>query len=53
MDLLRISFDLVVEQDHRAYYWEFHEEQHRSLSVERPSLVYGQNGEELRVPRFF
>jgi hypothetical protein len=48
----RISFDVVVEKDGHAYYWEFHEEQHRSLSVGRASPVYRPNGEELRVPRF-
>ncbi|MGD0793823.1 MAG: hypothetical protein ABR920_18820 [Terriglobales bacterium] len=48
----RISFDLVVEHDGRTYYWEFHEEQHRRLTVRRARPVYRPNGEELWVPRF-
>jgi hypothetical protein len=48
----RISIDVVVEQDRQQYCWEFHEEQHRELTINRPCLVYGPNGEEMRVPRF-
>jgi hypothetical protein len=57
-DPSRISFDIVVERDSHPYYWEFHEKQHRELTVtmtgqhSRGSLVYGPNGEEFHVPRF-
>ncbi len=52
IELFRISFDIVVEQNGQPYYWEFHEQQHRSLLDGREKSIYGLNGEEYRVPRF-
>lgn len=48
----RISFDVVVERRGHVYYWEFHEEQHRTLAVDRLEPVYGPEGKEFRVPRY-
>jgi hypothetical protein len=48
----RISCDIVVVQEGRPYYWEFHEEQHRSLNVSRPTAVYAPDGTPHQVPRF-
>jgi len=52
-EISRISFDVVVERHGRIYYWEFHEKQHRTLTVDRPEPIYGPHGkEEFRVPRY-
>lgn len=48
----RISFDLVVVADNVPYYWEFHEEQHRRLTIERPKNIYSPDGAPIEVPRF-
>jgi hypothetical protein len=48
----RISFDIVVVADERAYYWEFHEEQHRKLTVARKSKVYTLDGTAVEMPRY-
>ncbi|MEW5869702.1 MAG: hypothetical protein AB1894_10540 [Chloroflexota bacterium] len=52
LDVGRISCDIVVVAEGRPYYWEFHEEQHRKLSVDRPKQVYGADGRAVTVPRF-
>lgn len=51
-DTFRVSFDNVVVRESRPYYWEFHELQHRQLSVSKGTPVYGSDGQEHRVPRF-
>jgi hypothetical protein len=51
-DVSRVSFDVVVQQAGHTFYWEFHEEQHRDLTVNRLQLIYGPDGHEYRVPRF-
>mgnify|MGYP006996006646 CR=1 FL=1 len=48
-----ISFDLVIQTEHRTYYWEFQERQHASLTIDRPKKVYTPAGEPVIVPRFF
>jgi hypothetical protein len=50
--ITRVTFDLVIQDDGHTYYWEFHEEQHRSLAVDRRSLAYGPDGRDHFVPRF-
>ncbi len=47
-----ISFDCVVEEDHRLFFWEFHEEQHRTLKDARPKRVFGSDGAPYEVPRY-
>ena len=49
----RISFDVVVERDKQIYYWEFHEEQHRNLGVNRLQQIYNAaDNEIILVPRY-
>lgn len=48
-----VSFDVVVTDDGRTYYWEFHEDQHRRLTVNRESKIYdAETGEAITVPRY-
>lgn len=47
-----VSFDLIVEDDGRLYFWEFHEEQHRNLKDARPRTVYDAKGKPHIVPRY-
>lgn len=51
-DVSRVSFDAVIQQSGHTFYWEFHEKQHRGLTVDRPQAVYGANGEAYLVPRY-
>jgi len=49
----RISFDLVVVAATESYYWEYHEEQHRRLTVTRPKQLYdARTHAPIPVPRF-
>jgi hypothetical protein len=49
----RISFDVVVEQDGQPYFWEFHEEQHRKLTLTRTQKVYdAQTNAPVQIPRY-
>jgi len=48
----QISFDIVVVRDQQAYYWEFHEEQHRRLTVSRTKKVFATDGRAIEVPRY-
>ena len=52
LQVSRISFDIVVVADQQAYYWEFHEEQHRRLKVARMSKVFAPDGTAIEVPRY-
>jgi hypothetical protein len=38
-DPSRISFDVVITADDGTYYWEYHEDQHRRLTVTRPRHI--------------
>ena len=48
----RISCDVTVELDGTQFYYEFHEVQHRKLTVNRPSPIYSEDGTKYDVPRF-
>ena len=48
----RISCDFVVLRGQERFYWEFHEKQHRTLSVSRPKSVYGPAIQKFEVPRY-
>jgi hypothetical protein len=48
----QVTCDIVVKSDHDTFYVEFHEEQHRRLTVRRQSLIYSEGGETYYVPRF-
>ncbi len=47
----RVSFDLVIVHGEEKYFFEFHEEPHRRLTVCRDSYVYAENGAEFVVQR--
>jgi hypothetical protein len=48
----RISFDFVIVSSRRTYYIEYHERQHASLSVNRPTKVFDADGSAHTVPRY-
>jgi len=48
----RVSCDLAIESQGKLFYYEFHEKQHRSLSVARACAVYDLAGAQFDVPRF-
>ena len=49
----RISFGMVITADGETYYWEYHEDQHRRLTVTRPQKIYdAATGKAIAVPRF-
>lgn len=48
----RITCDVVVVNDGRPFFFEFHEEQHRDLTVSRPKHIFSVSGEKIVVPRF-
>lgn len=52
LDVSQISFDFVLVQNGQTYYWEFHEEQHRKLTVERIQMVFAPDGSPFHVPRY-
>lgn len=49
--LSQINCDLVVLRDGIPYFWEFHEEQHRKLSDNRPKKLHSADGRGIEVPR--
>jgi len=52
-DPSRISFDVVITADGETYYWEYHEDQHRRLTVTRPQHIYdAATGAAITVPRY-
>ena len=52
-DPARISFDVVMTSDDDIYYWEYHENQHRRLTVARPRYIYdAATGVAITVPRY-
>jgi len=52
LQVSRISFDIVVVANQQAYYLEFHEEQHRRLTVSRIRKVFASDGTAIEVPRY-
>jgi hypothetical protein len=52
-DPRRISFDVVMTMENAEYYWEYHESQHRGLTVTRPQQIYdAATGTAITVPRY-
>jgi len=49
--LSKINCDVVVVHNGASHFWEFHEEQHRKLSDNRPKKLHAVDGKELEVPR--
>lgn len=45
--------DFAAVRAHEPFYWEFHERQHRTLSVSRPENLFSPRGEQIEVPRYF
>lgn len=53
-DAKSISFDIIITAGELIYYWEYHEDQHRSLNVSRPQKIYdARSNTPIVVPRFF
>ena len=50
--LTKINSDVVVVRDGIPYFWEFHEEQHRTLKDSRTKKLHCVDGSEIEVPRF-
>ena len=48
----KISFDIVVVDEGSPTYWEYHERQHRNLSVDRAQSVYDAGSDPIIVPRY-
>lgn len=46
-----LSCDFVLECDGRPYFWESHEEQHKTLTDYRKKRVYDADGKPFEVPR--
>lgn len=53
LDPSRISFDVtVVDEGGQAHFFEFHENQHAGLTVNRPEKIYDIDGKAVSVPRY-
>lgn len=49
----QLSFDVtVVDEGGQPYFFEFHEEQHARMTVDRPAVIYDVQGSPITVPRF-
>jgi hypothetical protein len=48
----QISCDVVIVDESKPHYIEFHERQHRTLSIDRPRTIYDMSGETITVPRY-
>jgi hypothetical protein len=49
----QISFDVTaVDENGQPYFFEFHEEQHTKMTVDRPAVIYDIQGAPVTVPRF-
>ena len=49
----QISFDVTaVDENGQPYFFEFHEEQHTNMTVDRPAVIYDIQGAPVTVPRF-
>lgn len=48
----QISCDVVIVDESKPHYIEFHERQHRTLSIDRPRTIYDISGEAITVPRY-
>jgi hypothetical protein len=47
-----ISCDVVLVKNGKPYFIEYHEKQHRILSIDKPKNVYSLEGKSLIVPRY-
>jgi hypothetical protein len=52
LSLSQISCDVVIINEGKPHYIEFHERQHRTLSIDRPRTIYDMSGESITVPRY-
>ncbi len=50
--IANMSVDYVISNGNEKFYIEFHETQHRSLSVNRSTLIFSKDLVEYRIPRF-
>lgn len=50
--ITKMSVDYVIKNGNEKFYIEFHEKQHRSLSVDRPTPIFSRDLVEYRIPRF-
>ena len=48
----KISFDFTIKTDNDLFFFEFHEDQHKKLKVNRQSKIYDFQGNEIFVPRY-
>lgn len=47
-----VSVDFTIKKDNQIHFIEFHESQHRYLSVSRPTSIYSLDNNKYQVPRF-
>ncbi len=52
IDPSRIFFDVVIEENGMAYFWEYHERQHRQLKGTRIKKLFSPDQEPIGVPRY-
>ena len=52
LDSNQISCDVVIVVDGMPHYFEFHEEQHRRLTITRSKKIYSIDDELITVPRY-
>lgn len=50
--IANISVDYVITSKQEIFFIEFHEKQHRSLSVDRLTPIFSKDLSEFRIPRF-
>lgn len=50
--IAKINVDYVITNGNENFYIEFHEKQHRYLSVNRPTPIFSNDLVEYRIPRF-
>ena len=48
----KISFDFTIETKDNLFFYELHENQHKSLSVSRKMKIFDIHGNEILVPRY-
>lgn len=48
----KISFDFTIESDGKLYFFELHENQHKTLSVSRKMKIFDTNGDPILIPRY-
>lgn len=48
----KISFDFTIKTNSDLFFFEFHEDQHKELKVNRQSKIFDIHGNEILVPRY-